>query len=64
MMTYPNLFKNRYQQLTGKDWLRSVLPEDRRAFVSIGMQAHDYGRLGGKQRARTAKRDEKGRFVK
>lgn len=63
-MTYPDLFKRRYNSLTGKDWIRSVLPEDRRAFVHIGMQAHDYGRLGGKARARTARRDEKGRFIK
>lgn len=63
-MTYPDLFKRRYSSLTGKDWLRSVLPEDRQAFISIGMQAHDYGKMGGKERTQTAKRDPKGRFTK
>lgn len=63
-MIYPNLFKNRYRKLAGKDWIRRVDPEDRKAFARIGMENHDYGRRGGKARSHTAKRDWKGRFVK
>mgnify|MGYP006935520912 CR=1 FL=1 len=63
-MTYPDLFKKRYQALHGKDWLRRIEPDDKAAFVRLGMEAHDYGRMGGKARAESAKRDEKGRFAK
>ncbi len=62
-MTYPGLFKKRYAKLAGADWIRRVDPDDRKAFARIGMENHDYGRLGGKARVQTAKRDSKGRFV-
>jgi len=63
-MTYPNLFKTRYQKLIDRDWLRRVDHDDRKAFTRIGMEAHEYGRQGGKARVATAKRDSKGRFIK
>jgi hypothetical protein len=44
---YPNLFKNRYQGLKGKAWLRDTDPEDRKAFAMIGLAESDYGRAGG-----------------
>lgn len=61
---YPNLFKSRYPELIGRDWIRRVEPDDRTAFVHIGLAAFDYGRQGGKVRAATAQRDERGRFTK
>lgn len=45
-MTYPDLFKSRYD-LRGKDWLRRIDPADRKAFVEIGHRESDWGRLGG-----------------
>lgn len=63
MEQYPNLFCN-YHPLRGRDWLRRIPPEDRAVFSHLGMIAHDYGRQGGEVRARTAKRDERGRFRK
>ncbi len=45
-MTYPQLFQN-YYPLKGKDWLRFIPSEDRRVFVSIGLQEAQHGRLGG-----------------
>jgi hypothetical protein len=62
-MTYPNLFKSRYI-LKGKDWIKSISEEDKRAFIQIGFKHSDYGRKGGLHRAKFGKRDGKGRFVK
>lgn len=49
-MKFPNLFKSRYPKstLTGQDWIRNVDEEDRQAFARIGMEAHNYGRQGGR----------------
>lgn len=63
-MLYPNLFKNKYPELRGKDWIRHIEPDDRQVFIEIGMKAWDYGRVGGLARARTARRDSRGRFAK
>ena len=60
---YPNLFKSRYT-LKGRDWIKKIDPEDLKAFVQIGFKHSDYGRKGGKQRAKTGKRDNRGRFTK
>jgi len=46
-MMYPGLFKARYPVLKGKDWVRTIDPEDRAVFVSIGAEAHLHGYLGG-----------------
>lgn len=35
--------------------------DDRKAFIEIGLAAMDYGKLGGKARVQTAKRDARGR---
>lgn len=59
---YPSLFRKRYT-LHGRFWLKQIDPDDLKAFVHIGMEAHDYGRMGGKVRASTAKRDKRGRFA-
>ncbi len=61
-MIYPGLFQQRTR--TGRDWLRRIPQDDRKAFARIGMEAHNYGRQGGKARAANAKRDQKGRFTK
>ena len=60
---YPNLF-HAYPVRSGRSWLRNVSKEDRQAFAMIGCQAHQYGKLGGKARAASAKRDRRGRFTK
>lgn len=62
-VTYPGLFKARYAELRGRDWIRRVEAEDRQAFIEIGLAATDYGRKGGQARAQ-APRDERGRFRK
>jgi hypothetical protein len=62
-MKYPALFKN-FSGLRGKDWLRSLPDEDRKAFSWIGIKESGFGRLGGKARAAQAKRDSRGRFLK
>jgi len=46
-MKYPNLFKARYTSLQGKDWINSIDPEDKQAFIQLGLQEADYGRSGG-----------------
>ena len=63
-MIYPNLFKSRYPILKGSDWIKTISPEDRLAFVQIGFKHSDFGRKGGLHRAKFGKRDKKGRFTK
>jgi hypothetical protein len=63
-MLYPDLFKKHFPSLRGKDWLRSLPPEDRKVFGWMGCEANQHGRLGGKARVASAKRDERGRFAK
>jgi len=48
-MLYPNLFKSRYpaEAFRGKAWVRNLEPEDLDAFVQIGLEAADHGRMGG-----------------
>jgi hypothetical protein len=62
-MKYPNLFTS-YPQRSGRDWLRNVSADDRKAFSRIGREAHLHGHLGGMARAAQAKRDSRGRFIK
>jgi hypothetical protein len=64
MSEYKNIFKSRYPELKGKDWIKRIGEEDRKVFIHIGFVHSDYGRLGGKKRASTAKRDYRGRFIK
>ncbi len=47
----------------GSDWVRRLSSEDRALFAWIGLVYSEFGRLGGLARARTAKRDRRGRFV-
>ena len=64
-MTHPNLFKA--FDKTGRAWLRAIPSEDRKAFAFIGLDAlgrFKFAHIGGKARAKTAKRDSKGRFLK
>jgi len=64
-LIYPELFKRRYPQRRGRDWLRYVEADDRRAFSLIGI-AHrkaGYGKKGGDARKQKAIRDSKGRFT-
>lgn len=46
-MTYPDLFLSRYSELKGRDWIRRVEPDDRAAFVDIGLQENNHGKMGG-----------------
>ncbi len=62
-MIYPNLFKQKYQ-LKGKNWVKTIEPDDLKVFIDIGMRFNDYGRMGGKVRGKTGKRDRRGRFTK
>jgi hypothetical protein len=62
-MTYPGLFKSRYGNLKGRNWLQTIDPDDRRAFVEIGHKESQWGRLGGLARAQ-GPRNSKGRFIK
>ena len=56
------IFKSR-GPLIGRDWVARLNPEDREVFSWLGRRAGDFGRMGGKARARTAKRDKRGRFA-
>ena len=67
---YPKLFRW-YGSRVGRNWLASIDISDRKIFGEIGYRA--CGRVrgfqflpktGGHCRARTAKRDHKGRFVR
>jgi hypothetical protein len=60
---YPNLFKNRYPILKGRDWVKNLSEEDRRIFSEIGRAHSSYGHDGGLANVSKAVRDEKGRFV-
>lgn len=67
-MTFPGLFKNRYSILTGRDWLRNTLADDRRVFGELGLKAavvadESFFSSGGRARAALAIRDNRGRFL-
>lgn len=62
-MIYPDLFKD-YPDRKGKDWVRRLPKEELKVFISIGLKAADFGKLGGAARAKSAKRDRRGRFAK
>jgi len=63
MTTLPaGIFSSRYD-LRGKGWINSLTPEDKQALIAVGCEASDYGKLGGKARASTARRDHRGRFA-
>lgn len=55
-------FQEKYGNLEGKDWIRSISREDRKALAKIAFAASGYGRKGGRVRAMTAERDSQGRF--
>ncbi len=59
---YPNLFKNKYPVLKGKDWVKYLSEEDRSIFSEIGRAYANHGHDGGVASASKALRDEKGRF--
>lgn len=56
-------FKRTYGPLTGRNWLKTLPPEEIQAFSHVGFVEGDYGRSGGIARAQTARRDWKGRFA-
>ncbi|MEI6415742.1 MAG: hypothetical protein WCP34_15990 [Pseudomonadota bacterium] len=62
-LSYPNLFKE-FEPRHGKDWVKNLPEQDKRVFIEIGLQAAEHGHLGGIARAKTARRDHKGRFTK
>ena len=47
-MKYPNLFKSRYENLQGKNWINSIDPDDKKAFIEIGLQETNHGVKGGR----------------
>lgn len=57
-------YSENFGPLTGRDWVRGLPEEERRAFARVGFAASGYGVLGGLKRAATAKRDRRGRFAK
>ncbi len=59
--SFPGLF-SRYPK-TGSKWLCTLPVEERKAFSELGQRYADHGKLGGKARAGTAKRDSRGRFI-
>ena len=61
-MNLKGMFKNKYK-LSGKNWIQKLPKEDRRIFSEIGRIYNLHGHLGGVARAKTAKRDKKGRFI-
>ena len=63
MSEYTGIFKSRYPELKGKNWIKDISIEDQKAFYHIGFTASGYGRKGGVSRAKTAKRDNRGRFA-
>lgn len=58
------IFTAKYQDLTGKDWVRRIEAEDRAVFVDLGLQALDHGKMGGEARSAQARRDGRGRFAR
>jgi hypothetical protein len=55
MSEYTGIFKARYQTKGRVDWVKLLTEEDKAVFIRMG--------LGGIARARTAKRDARGRFT-
>jgi hypothetical protein len=55
-------FKSRYD-LSGRDWLCRLPRWEIQAFAQYGRMLAVYGVKGGRERARTARRDERGRFL-
>lgn len=52
------------QEGIGSNWVSKLSSEDREVFSWIGRAHGEFGKLGGKARAKNAKRDERGRFIK
>jgi uncharacterized protein with GYD domain len=63
MGEYTGIFKARYQTKGRVDWVKLLTEEDKAVFIRMGLAAAEYGRKGGIARARTAKRDARGRFT-
>ncbi|MFA5036427.1 MAG: hypothetical protein WC479_04555 [Candidatus Izemoplasmatales bacterium] len=61
---YPNIFKNKYHNLRGKDWVKYLSEEDRKIFSEIGRAYANHGHDGWVACASSILRDEKGRFKK
>lgn len=51
MSEYTGIFKARYT-LKGRGWIKALQPEDLQFFINMGMQAWDYGRMGGQAHSR------------
>lgn len=56
-------FKQRYPNLKGRDWVNQLSPEDKAAFLHLVRGQGGHGTKGGRKRADTGKRDNKGRFA-
>jgi hypothetical protein len=57
------LIKRKYPDLRGKDWINQISDEDKQVVIWNWRRASAFGHEGGIARARTAKRDERGRFA-
>lgn len=63
MSNIPKGYFLQHYRLQGKNWIKHIPPEEKQALMHEVFMASDCGRLGGRKRAETATRDEKGRFL-
>lgn len=64
MLELKGYFTNNYGPLSGSDWIKAIPEYERQAFSYIGRVAAGHGKSGGIARAKAAKRDGFGRFIK
>lgn len=62
------LIPDYYRPLIGRDWIKQLSDEDRKVLARLGYEACllediPLASLGGKARAKSAKRDAKGHFI-
>lgn len=64
MTDYTGAFRRNYGPLIGSNWVTKLDTEARRIFSAMGREFGEHGHCGGVARARTADRDERGRFIR
>jgi hypothetical protein len=47
-MTYQGLFSSYDLSGKGREWIKSIDPEDRAVFVQIGLEENGHGQMGGR----------------
>jgi hypothetical protein len=63
-MNMKGVWKARYTWLKGKDWVNTLDKDDHQCFTELLCHNSQWGKVGGKARAMTARRDTRGRFVR